>query len=74
MMSMIELLFEAKEEVVTLRRQNELLRARVDTMDLLAGFLHAQIPSRSVGMAEDVAWKLQKEIDSLKANEASNAK
>lgn len=68
------LLIDAREEIVSLRRRNEILSAKVETMELLAGFLHAQVTSRAVGMAEDVAWKLQKEIDKLNAKDAGDAR
>ena len=71
---MKDLLNDARNETLSLRRENEILRAKVDTMELLAGFLHAQLPVRNIGMTQDVAWMLQKEIDKLNAKEASNAK
>jgi hypothetical protein len=71
---MKDLLNDARDEIISLRRENEILRAKVDTMELLAGFLHAQLPVRNIGMTEDVAWKLQKEIDKINAKEASDVK
>ena len=66
---MKQLLLEAKEEILSLHRRNELLSAKVETMELLAGFLHAQVPSRNVGMSEDVAWKLMLEIQKIENTE-----
>lgn len=59
----------AIDQLNDLRRHNEILRAKVDTMELLAGFLHAQQPCLSQGMTEDAAWLLQRELDAMeKAN------
>lgn len=73
---MSALLLQAHTEIVNLRRANELLRARVDTMDLFATVLFTQPYQVSQGMAEDVAWKLRKAMTALEpkntiADEAS---
>ena len=62
---MKELLQEAREEIVSLRRRNEILGAKVEMIDLFACVLHTRPEFPSRGMAEDVAWKLQVEIDAL---------
>lgn len=61
------LLRQAAEEINSLRRHNELLAARVETVELLASFLHARPPEqRGVAMGEDVAWKMLREADAMK--------
>lgn len=56
----------AVEQIRRLRHENEVLRAKVETMELLAGFLHAQMPSlRGGGMEEDAAWLLQRELEKM---------
>jgi sulfate adenylyltransferase subunit 1 (EFTu-like GTPase family) len=65
----IELLNDAKHEILSLRRQNEILRAKVEVMDLFACVLHTQPAQREQGMAIDVAWQLDKEIDRLKSEQ-----
>jgi hypothetical protein len=59
------LLNEARAEILTLRRSNEILRAKVEMIDLFACVLHTEPARRSEGMAPDVAWALQKKIDEL---------
>ena len=42
------------------RRANELLRARVETLDLVDRLLSAQQPSVIQGMSEDIAHKIER--------------
>lgn len=56
---MEHLLLQAEEEIRTQRRRIELLQARVDTMDLMATFLHTEPFSVARGQAVDVAWLLK---------------
>ncbi len=65
---MKHLLISAKSEIEQLRRQNEILNAKVEVMDLFACVLHTQPARHSIGQCEDVAWKLQQEIDKLKVD------
>ncbi len=61
------LLQNAREEILSLRRENEILRAKVEMIDLFACILHTTPAHRSQGAAPDVAWALQKEIDNIEA-------
>jgi hypothetical protein len=66
------LLVEAREEIVSLRRANEVLSAKVEVMDLFACVLHSTPATRGHGAAPDVAWALTKrvgEIDDAAAEE-----
>lgn len=65
------LLRQAAHEIRQLRRTNEVLQAKVDTMDTLAAFLFATPPSRGVGMSEDIAWQLDRLVEKLNAKEGS---
>jgi hypothetical protein len=56
------LLLQAKEEIVTLRRANELLGAKVEMIDLFACVLHTRPAGQAMGMGEDVAWKIDRAI------------
>ena len=60
---MKQLLNAAMQEIISLRRQNELLAARVEVVNVFAAALLG--PRTSQGMAIDVAWQLQKAIDEL---------
>ena len=60
---MKHLLQDAKNEIVDLRRRNEILTAQIGVVEVFAaalGFKRAEC-----GMALDVIWALQKEIDRL---------
>jgi hypothetical protein len=57
---MKNLLQNAKQEIEQLRRQNEILRAKVETMDLFALTLRTEPKYPSQGYGEDVAWLLGK--------------
>lgn len=62
---MKNLLQNAKQEIEQLRRQNEILRAKVETMDLFALTLRTEPKYPSQGYGEDVAWLLGKAIQEL---------
>lgn len=54
------LLLRAEGEIRDLRRQNEVLAAKVNTMELLGALLFAS-PERPGGLlGEDVAWQLHR--------------
>jgi|GEM_PF-2244309 len=74
MTPMKELLLNAKTEINTLRRDNEILRAKVEVMDLFAVVLHTAPARFSQGAAPDVAWALQKEIDKIEAEKQEPAR
>jgi hypothetical protein len=58
---------EAAEEIRRLRQNNEVLSARVETMNLLAGFLYGNpgFPGGGQVATEDVVYKLRKAADEL---------
>jgi hypothetical protein len=62
---MKDLLISARHEILQLRRQNEILAAMVETMELFATVLRTQPNYGSQGMSIDVAWQLEKEIQAL---------
>lgn len=62
----------AIDQLQSLRVENRVLAARVETMELMAGFLFAKPPERTGGaMAEDAVWLLHKELDKLMPRPAS---
>jgi hypothetical protein len=56
---------QAREEITSLRRANELLSAKVEMIDLFALVLNTKPAYPSAGASVDIAWKLQQEIDRL---------
>ena len=58
---MKHLLMNAKAEIEGLRRENQLLRAKVEVLDVFSVALLGQ--PRPMGASIDVAWELQREID-----------
>lgn len=67
-----QLLIEAENEIRSLRRQNEILTAKVEVMDLFACVLHTSPAERNRGAAPDVAWKLMDKIAEINAKEKLN--
>jgi len=68
----IQILNEAKHEITSLRRQNEILRAKVEVMDLFACVLHTQPAQHVQGMCVDIAWQLEKEAARLEEAQNGN--
>ena len=60
-----QLLRLAKDEITSLRRENELLLARVETMELCALLLRASPREQIQTLGEDVAWLLDRKLKSL---------
>ncbi len=61
---MKQLLIEAKQEIQSLRRRNEILSARVDTMDLFERILYSSPAQPNAScMGEDLVWKIQQKLD-----------
>jgi hypothetical protein len=62
---MKHLLTEARQEILDLRRRNEILSAQMGVVEVFAAALG--LKRSEGGMAPDVAWALQKKIDELSA-------
>lgn len=60
---MKHLLMNAKHEIESLRRRNEILQAKVDVVEAFSAALLG--PRREGGMSIDVVWSLQKAIDQI---------
>lgn len=65
---MKELLMKAQEEILSLRRENEILRAKVEVINLFETTLHTSPARRDVGAGEDVAWLLRRELEILNSD------
>lgn len=57
-----QVLAQAASKVRELRGRNQVLQAKVDTMDLLAAFLFAKPIEQSGGAEEDIAWRIDQLI------------
>jgi hypothetical protein len=60
---MKQLLIDARNEIVTLRRRNELLTAQMQVVEIFAAALGLK-PNYGV-MTPDVAYSLERKIDEL---------
>lgn len=58
----IQMLKKATAELKILRRQNELMRARLDMFDAMNAILHTQVATRNEGMSEDIVWEIENYI------------
>ncbi len=65
----LQLLQEATIEIRSLRRQNELMRARLDMFDSVNAILHTQVATRNEGMSPDLVFQIEKFI----SNEAKKS-
>lgn len=57
-----DLLLRATEEIESLRRRNEILGAKVEVMEFFGVVLNTSPAYRSVGMGEDIVWKIQQRL------------
>lgn len=62
----------ARDEIISLRRSNELLSARVEMIDLFACVLHTKPAEFQRAASPDVAWELSKAITRLEEQEAKD--
>lgn len=53
---------EAAQEIRRLRRENELLGAKVQMIEFLESVLHTKLAMHSVAVAEDIAWKIERAL------------
>ena len=60
---MLDLLNQAKNEIENLRRENSILRAKAEVVDIFAGAIFGNRQSDPQPMAPDTAWMLKREID-----------
>jgi len=68
---MKQLLQDLVNEIDALRRTNQILQAKVDTMELFAS-IHRTMPAgRAEGFAPDIAWEARKKIAELEEAERS---
>lgn len=61
-----ELLASAMHEIRELRRQNEILGVQVRMIDLFAVVLNTEPRYPSQGMAQDIAWQIERALEKRK--------
>lgn len=61
----LELAQQAAFELKTLRKQNEIMSARLDMFDKCMLMLNSQLNYPGQGMSEDIVWKIEKYTESL---------
>jgi hypothetical protein len=64
------LLLSAASEIESLRRQNEILAARADVIEVFAAALGLR--NGHHGMAEDIAWKLRRIAEAPSEGDKTN--
>lgn len=64
----IQMLQEASSEIKRLRRQNELMNARLEMFDTCIGLLNTKIASNDMAMTPDLVYKIDKHIAIQEAN------
>jgi hypothetical protein len=67
MSELIQTLKEAQYEIKQLRRQNEILSAKVEVMDNFMLILHTTPANRLTGASPDVVYAMENEINKLEA-------
>ncbi len=65
----IQMMQRVSEEIKSLRRTIEQLAPKADAYDAIRQLQH-MMPRPSQGMGEDLAWKLDREIEILKTKQA----
>lgn len=55
----------ASAEIRQLRRENEVLRAKVDMIELFDRVFSTQPLYRTTGYGEDIAWRLDKIVEGM---------
>ena len=64
---MKNLLLSAKNEIVSLRRRNEILSAKVEMIDLFACILHTKPATPNCGAGIDIVPELAKKLEELES-------
>lgn len=59
-----EMMIRCRDEITHLRKRLSEVEPKADAYDSIRAIL-GMMPQRSVGMAEDLVWRLQKRIDEL---------
>lgn len=70
----LELLKSASFEIANLRRQNELMRARLDMFDSINAILHTDVARKQEGFIPDVLAAIDQHLWEVNNPEENNAK
>lgn len=63
----VEMGRRAASEIKHLRAQVEALRPKADAYDLLSKVVHHSLPGAPQGYSEDIAWRIEREIEAVEA-------
>lgn len=63
----------AAEEIRQLRRENEILGAKVEVMELFGLTLRTQPNYGGRGMSEDVVWKIERTLEAFEKDRATQS-
>ncbi len=67
------LLIAASSEIQQLRRDNEILGAKVEVMELFGLVLRTQPNYGSRGASEDIVWRMQRQIEEIDGEQVAKA-
>jgi hypothetical protein len=67
-----ELLKSVLLEIETLRKQNQIMRARLDMFDDMMRLLHTTPAHKSEGMSPDIAYEVKKRLAELDVEKRNN--
>lgn len=65
----LDMMTRCKEEILSLRRVIDVLRPKADAYDDISKVL-SLLPGKSIGMGEDLVWRLDKRIREMQENAA----
>lgn len=60
----------AASEIKYLRAQVEALRPKAEAYDLMSKVVHHSLPGAPQGYSEDIAWRIEREIEEVEADNA----
>lgn len=66
-------LIAAEKEITELRRANEILTAKVETMEIFAMALRRRHSDRNTCMSEDIVWRMKRLVDEIETSRVARA-
>ena len=64
-------IIQMRDEILSLRRTNEILTAKVSVIEIFGDAIHAQVQRGSMGMSEDIVCTINRALDEAEKKEKS---